>query len=247
MNFTIHPKRVARFLLNLGFILAFMSLIGQVVRYFLNLPVPSKISSRIIYLLNIDQEYNIPTFYSATLLLICAALLFFIGFIEKDRRRNDSFYWTSLSFIFIYLTIDELFEFHEAVNEIILQNVTLTSAKGPWEVLGLFLVAIFALFYARFFYKMPQKIKSLCFLAAVLFLIGSTVIEILGVHFFPSIYHQNLFVSEVITTIEEMLEIAGTCTFIYALLLYASSLIDSLHLKFASQSLKRISKESVRI
>ncbi|MEM1369130.1 MAG: hypothetical protein AAGG02_14180, partial [Cyanobacteria bacterium P01_H01_bin.15] len=60
---------------------------------------------------NVNEEYNLPAFFSAFLLLYASALLAKIAILNFKKRH---FYqWLCLSMTFLYLAIDETFSLHE--------------------------------------------------------------------------------------------------------------------------------------
>jgi hypothetical protein len=63
----------------------------------------------------LDEEINIPTFFSSCLLLFAALLLFVISLLEKYHSPNRLIYWQILAVIFLLMAIDEFTSLHEKI------------------------------------------------------------------------------------------------------------------------------------
>lgn len=229
MDFKVVPIRVTRALIIITVCLAFASLAGQFYIYFLN----GNNFLQIVSLFNLDDERNIPTVFSALILLLCSILLEFITLGKQRNKDNYASHWQGLAMIFMYLSFDEFIEFHERINRVLNQIVQSTENQY-WDILNVVFVIIFALVYAKFFFHLPKKIQHLFMLAFFLFVMGGVGIELIGVNYWTHIYHQQSFLSQVITTIEECLEIIGVAIFIHALLLYISSFMKNIHVNFVT-------------
>lgn len=62
-------------------------------------------------LFDLDQEYNMPTFYTSLILLLCAVQAFQIAMLYV--RKGARLVWWGVSCIFLYLSLDEAFIIHE--------------------------------------------------------------------------------------------------------------------------------------
>lgn len=233
MDFTIFPKTTARFLIIIGLVFAIISILIQFLKYFFDYNIPQ----RIIQLFNVDGESNFPTLYSALLLLMSSILTTIISFAEQHSGKRYAPYWKILSIIFVYLFTDELFQVHETINKALFK-LNQAGASSRWDVLNSILTAIFILSFAKFFLHLPAKVRRLFFLAAVLFITGAIGIEFVGVHYYSHIYHQPIFLAEVISTIEEFLEMAGISVFIYGLLSYVSSSVEYIRVNVTANNRK---------
>jgi hypothetical protein len=169
---------------------------------------------------NLDVERNIPTLYSCLALLFSSLLLGAIAYaknLDSDRYKN---HWKILSFIFLYLSLDEAGQLHE---KLINPMRSLLNATGflyfTWIVPIGFLVAIFLLSYSKFLLHLPVSTKKLFVAAAALYLGGAIGVEMLGGYLASTTGQEN--VSYVIgTTLEELLEMLGIVVFIHALISY---------------------------
>jgi hypothetical protein len=125
-----------------------------------------------------------------------------------------------LALIFLLLGIDEIACIHE-------KFTTLTKALIPTEGLfhfawvipyGIF-VLVLAASYLKFFFRLPNEIRTLFILSGVTFVSGAIGFEMLGSREAYIAGGENL-VYAVYYTIEELFEMLGSALFIYAILKY---------------------------
>lgn len=225
MKITIFAQKIAQLLTCIVLVIVTASLVGQFSRYFLgrgNL-------LGLVHLFNINEEYNFPAWYSAFTLLICGVLLAIIALNKQLRKDRYTLHWKILSIIFVYLSLDEWFVIHETVNSSL--NKLLQSAPNAyWDVLNSVFLITFLLSYAKFFFHLPKRSRYLFFIAGSLFVVGAVGVELIGVSYYPNLYHQPTFFSEIIATVEEFLEMMGIIVFIYALLSYMSMYMQDVKL-----------------
>jgi hypothetical protein len=181
-------------------------------------------------LFSLDEELNIPAWYSSFMLLSASALLAVITTIKKTDKYFR--YWKNLSLIFLFLSLDEAFSFHEILIIPALRETfnLLPIFFHTWVMFGIPAVIFFVFKYLRFLLDLPKTTRYLFLLAATLYLSGALGMEmtsgLLRVHF-----GQLSASTTIAIVIEELLEMVGTATFIYALLIYFSSLKEVINLK----------------
>lgn len=170
-----------------------------------------------IPLFNLGLEKNIPTFFSTVILLISAVLLAFIALLKSQEQDRFALRWAILSFIFLFLSVDEAAQIHEATGYI-LQRFT---GKGEgifsflWVIPYGLLMIVFVAYYIPFLIHLPRKTKILMLLSGVIYVGGA-----LGTEFIEGWYGKVDFVHGLIVTLQESLEIIGIVVFIYTLLRY---------------------------
>jgi hypothetical protein len=169
---------------------------------------------------NLDVERNIPTLYSCLGLLFSSLLLGVIAYaknLDGDRYKN---HWKILSFIFLYLSLDEAGQLHE---KLIDPMRNLLNATGflyfTWIVPFGFLVAIFLLSYSKFLFHLPVSTRKLFVAAGALYIGGAIGVEMLGGYVADTTGQENVSYVIVIT-LEESLEMLGIVVFIHALTSY---------------------------
>lgn len=225
MSVIVRPERIALLFALVAFSLASISITGQVVRYSLN----GENLWGLVNLFNVDSENNIPTFYSGFILFLCSILLVLVALAKQQLKDRFTIHWWSLAIVFLYLSLDELLGIHELINRK-LGKKTYLWQSGPWDILNSVLLSVSALVYMKFFLHLPPKTQRLFFLSGSLFVLGAIGIELVGVRFFSDIYHAQNLIAEVITTIEELLEMIGITIFIYAILAYISEALNGINI-----------------
>jgi hypothetical protein len=211
------PGAVTQFLLRVVVCLVVLSSLSLIT---LHLFPDAKLAYYFGKAFNLDVEKNIPTLYSCLALLFSSLLLGAIAYaknLDSDRYKQ---HWKILSFIFLFLSLDEAGQLHE---KLIYPMRSLLNATGvlyfTWIVPMVFLVAIFLLSYTKFLFHLPVSIKKLFVAAAALYIGGGIGMELLGGYIASQTGEQGLsYVIE--TTIEESLEMLGIVVFIHALISY---------------------------
>ena len=102
----VKPRVILRYLAGSIVFLIAAHLVGLAV---INKFPDRQFANTINRLFNLDLEANIPTFFSALLMIVAAALLFFIS-VHAARHKVK---WKVLGFIFIFLCLDEAAQIHE--------------------------------------------------------------------------------------------------------------------------------------
>ena len=179
-----------------------------------------------------QKENTIPTVYASLSLLFCSLLLWVISFAKKKEGDKDFLFWLGLAIIFLYLSIDEVVAIHERFNGPVRSVLHTTGyLYYAWVIpYGIFVI-FFGLTYLKFVISLPQKTRLLFIIAGLIYVAGAIGLELLESS--QRVYgknHNAQFVA-FITTIEEVLEMAGAAVFIYALLSYISSELKHLQLR----------------
>ena len=68
------------------------------------------------WLFSVDEEQSLPTWYSATTLMLAASLLLAIAGRSKREGDRDARYWLGLSLGFALMSVDEIAGLHETIN-----------------------------------------------------------------------------------------------------------------------------------
>ncbi len=196
---------------------------------------------------NLDREMNLPTWYSALMLAFCAILL---GIIAAGKKTEcDRFYrqWKLLSTIFWFLAIDEVLTLHEVM---IIPEVA-NALRLPWflhsmwVIPGTILVVIFIKKYWRFTQHLPKPSSFHFILAAIFYIGGALIMEMVG-SYFAELQGQQHLPYALIATLEEVMEMMGIIIFIYGLLVYIRQWSNNFEIEFHVSSSKRNSKISAK-
>ena len=183
-------------------------------------------------LFNLDRELNFPTWYSAFNLGFCGIWLRIIAIGKRQQGDRYARDWRLLSVIFCWLAIDEVVSIHEIL---IIPEVSEALnlpwfLHSMWVIPGMVFVLWFTRRFAKFLRHLPPRSRQQFILSACLYVGGALVMEMIGSHFAEAIGQQHLLYAA-IATVEEVLEMCGIITFIYALLYYTSQWTGQLNLQ----------------
>ena len=195
-----------------------------------SLSVVSKLSfghARPYYLFFVDKERNIPTYFSALLLLTASTLLGVIAFFRKRDRSADSTYWLVLSLGFAYMSADEVLQIHEKlvrpIREVLgLSQSTLGIFYFTWVIPGMAIILLLGIYFLRFLINLQKQTRIDFIVAAALYLGGAIGVELLG-GFYAESHGQLNYTYCFLATVEETLEMVGVVVFIRAILSYIES------------------------
>ena len=188
----------------------------------------------LIRLFDLDEENNIPTFFSTSLLLIADLLLWIITIVKRTSRAPYAFGWTILALIFLCLAVDEAASIHELLDRPV-KELLGNRASGifyySWVIPSMAFTLFLGLFLSKFMLHLPTQTLSFFVLAAVLYIGGAIGVELIGGRYDEQHGFQNLPYA-MIVTIEEALEMAGLIVFIYALMTYIEASCGEVQFRF---------------
>jgi hypothetical protein len=215
----ISPKRIVFFLLTFAFSLLAINitLFILVAQFGAQHPILEKI----LYKFDLNTEFNIPTLFSCSLYVFASVLLYFVSRLKSERKKGNKWFWKSLSWLFIFLTLDEALEIHEKfdyLNKYFGVKAPTTSMHDPWIIFYfLFAIAIGALF-VKFLLSLPRKTRNLFMISAVSLSVAAMGFEIPESYIF---YHYGVNAAyRAFYCLEEVMEMCSVILFIYALLDY---------------------------
>lgn len=163
-------------------------------------------------------EANLPTWYS-TLLLVASSLLLLAVFSTR-RNNSDKYYWLVLSFVFVYLSLDEFAQLHELFGSYIsktkMQSLLPNESSSAWIFWGGAMSLIIAVSFFRFWWKLSKPVRRTFLVAALVYVGGALGFEIIEVFYVSRAGEDYWFFAMV--TIEETMEMLGVVIFIGGLL-----------------------------
>ena len=214
MKITIKRQDIIKFLSLVASILIVLNSIMLVI-YF-KIDNPNRFD--FIQMIDLDQEANLPTLFSSTLLLISAFLFYLLAKISKQSKKEQYKYWFGLSIVFMFLGFDESAKIHETLGDFTEDFVQATGyLHYPWVISYSILVVVLGLLYLRFFLKMERKLFWSFMKAATIFLSGAIGFELLGANE-ASLHNSDTMLYCYYYTIEESLEMFGVIFLINILL-----------------------------
>jgi hypothetical protein len=176
-------------------------------------------------------ESSIPSWYSVSLLLVCAALLGVIAVAKRRAADRYARHWLGLALIFLALSIDDAADLHGHTSYK-LQEMFETGGylAYAWVVPAGIACAVVGLAYLRFLGDLPPSIRWRSVVGGVLFLTGALVMEMIEGRYDSQHGVENM-PYRIMVAIEESLEMAGIVVFISALLTYLSELADTVEFR----------------
>ena len=223
---SINPFTVARLLGATAFFLVLASIGGQLAKFFLGFAV-----NKYLRLFDLSLEMNIPTFFSILLLISASLLLAIIAVLNYKQKNIDVSKWVILSFGFLFMAYDEGFQVHENLVGIVrplLGDGKLGFFYYAWVVPAIPFVFVLALFFYKFLQRLPTTTRLIFVIAASVYLSGCIGFELIGGRYdelygygrYHILYGYENFTYNMISTVEESLEMAGLIIFLYGLLVY---------------------------
>ena len=149
-------------------------------------------------LFDLDEENNLPTWFSHFLLLNNAFVLSIIASSDAQKKRN---YWWALSIGFLILSIDEVAGLHETFHSAIDFN---------WAIPAGILVAIIGIVFIPFLRSLERRVAILYIISGSIFISGALIIELLSEDMKTKSLEYALA-----TTLEEGMEMAGALIFLW--------------------------------
>jgi hypothetical protein len=163
---------------------------------------------------DLDQEYNITSFYSFLILAASGASAFILFL------RQRSIWWLGLGLLFIYLSLDEALLIHEQIAEPLRRTLALSNTNlfyHAWVIPAAALTCILGIYLLIVGKKRdvvnfaPNRIIYYVFLLAI----GSIIIEIVGTRTYGNI----VFYRYVSVPVEELYEMGFSSFILYKILL----------------------------
>jgi hypothetical protein len=209
----------------------------------------------LVPLFDLDRESNVPAWYSASVLLICAEALALVAFAKRRAGDRYRWQWAGLAVGFLYLSADEGAGIHEFIGPLFagvghwltlhVSSYFRYLAAEPvftWVLPACAAVAIIGIFYLKFLFALPRRTAVFFVLAAAIYLGGAIGVEAIGARH-VLLYGRGDAVYGVLVILEESMEMSGIALFLYAVLRYAAAEIRSMYLQFETMS--SVAHESV--
>jgi hypothetical protein len=179
-------------------------------------------STLLLKLFDLDEEQNIPTFFSYFLLNFCCFLLLITYLQQRILNSRWSTYWLFLAIIFFILSFDEAASVHERLSLPIRTYLGTTGwLRYGWIIPAGFFIVIVGLIYIRFIISLPRRIAILSFFSGILYVGGALFME-MPEGAYAQVYGENNFIFHIFTIFEETLEMVGLSLYIYTLILFLS-------------------------
>lgn len=153
-------------------------------------------------LVDLDEENNLPTWFSSFLLMNAAGLLYLV------RQSTDAWrgHWTVLAVGFFLMSVDEVAGVHETLN---------TATHTLWAWPALVLLGVLGLWFVPFIRALSRSTMVQFVLAGLVFVGGAIGMEIVG-----DPMDADTLVYNMTVLVEEGMEMMGVLIFAHALILF---------------------------
>ena len=173
--------------------------------------------TKIVYAFSFGWEKSFPTYVSGAFLFFCAVLLAIVGAASLREKRPYAVHWCALSAIFVFLSMDEMLEIHEALIVPVRQALHLGGMlRFAWVIPYGALLIVFVFAYRRFLRDLPARTRWLFMAAGAVYVLGAIGMELVGSSHYD-LYGDANFTYVMIQTVEELLEMCGLIIFAYGI------------------------------
>ena len=223
MVLVLFPAKFALLLAVMAGGLAVLSVVGQITRFML-----PQVYAGVDWAVSefyLSNEMNLPTFFSAALLILAGGLMLVIAQLRSQKRLSFVKRWAFLGLIFFLLAADEVFQFHERLTEPV-KNLVHGHAllNWPWFLpLIPVLIALFFL-YLKFITRLPAKTRLLL-LTSAFFYVGSALVLEAFCAWFADAHTTETLAYTMMANVEEVGELTGSILLIYTLLDFMRPLV----------------------
>jgi hypothetical protein len=166
----------------------------------------------IVPLLSLSHEQNVPTLYTAILLLVAASLSAMLAARARRVERRDLLPWWGLAAGFFYIAVDEVVELHEQWGRSFRLGGVL---HFGWVVPASAIVLALAVLYSRFLLRLPAGLRNRLVLAGAVYVLGAVGME-LPLGYWAEKEGEKTLGYALIDWVEETMEMAGIALFVAA-------------------------------
>jgi len=124
-----------------------------------------------LQLFDVNEEHNLPTWFSGFNLGITTLFLWIISREKKRLEDEQAGRWMVLFVGFFYLFVDEIAGLHETVNSIM---------EPSWAWGGLIIVLAFGIYFIPFLRTLPRHTLRQFVVAGFVFVGGAVIMELIG-------------------------------------------------------------------
>jgi hypothetical protein len=171
------------------------------------------------YLFKLDNESNLPTWFSVIQLAATSLAIFITASFHAERRGARSG-WIMLGVMFLYMSLDEATDLHGAWIGFLPEDASLLGQRSgfDWVLPGLMIVLLISAMFLPWLKQLPRKTLILFIIAAATYVLGGMGLELIGAFTFrPDPSASNLLYG-LVATAEETLEMLGVAIMLFAVL-----------------------------
>ncbi len=207
--------RLARPLLLVSAAVVLMSLAVTVAAWRLQVAAPGSAPIAALRWFDVNSERNVPTAWSALLLLACAVVAALLA-VRGTGSAVPGSGWVLVSGTCAFLAVDESFEVHERLGGL---GATVTDDRlhFAWVVPGAALATVVGLVLLRRLRAQPVQVRRRLVAAGAVYLTGALVLETASGQVLRT-FGAGGTAYTLVTSVEEGLEMAGASLLLAALL-----------------------------
>ncbi len=195
--------------------LSLAHLLSQGMKYFLHHDTQFGLEP----LFYLENEGNIPSWFSSSILLLSGILLGIIGQFRRTQEALHASHWLGLAGLFVLLSLDESVSFHE-MTKTFFQPLHLTGFfRYSWVIFGMVFSGIVGVIYIPFLRQLQPEYRKMFLVAGSIYIAGAIGVEMFGGRW-HSLYGKENMGYALHVWVEETLEMTGIVLFIYALSRY---------------------------
>ena len=189
----------------------------------------ARFSKIYIRIFDLNGEANIPTWFSSLLFILNSFILAIIAIRTKAKQGRYYTQWFVLSFVFLYLSIDEAALLHEMVEKPVRRALHLSGyLYFAWIVPAVGFVIVLLIYLHRFLFDLPRQTRWLFMIAGAIFVSGAVGMEMMGSNIFYTHGGHKPVSYYLWANLEETFEMLGLIIFFYALLDYAAQFMPEI-------------------
>lgn len=206
------PRPAPRYLLPLWYAVALLSAAGLVVEL-LHYRAPSRLSDALLTHLSLSYEGNVPTWFSSSVLLLCALAAGAIAGSPTSVQRRS---WGVVTAAFVWASLDEAAELHENLGGLFGTGGAL---YFDWVISAAVLLLALAIALWPWLRDLPRATRRRMILASLVYFGGALLME-LPLGWWTDRVGQDSLGYAMIDWIEETMELAGAVLMLRALVLH---------------------------
>jgi hypothetical protein len=161
-------------------------------------------------LFDLDEENNLPTWFSSFLLLNDAIVMYLFC---VSRQQGQYLHWVILASGFLLLSVDEVAGLHETFN---------TAIEINWAIPGAVLVTLTGLYFLPFLARIDRRLAMHYVASGAIYVSGAVVVELLSADM-----DEDSLAYSFATALEEGLEMLGAWYFLAVNLAALRTAVDT--------------------
>lgn len=219
VELTLSPRKVTRLLSLIALSLAVINIAAQAATFYLP---DFFMRDWLLVMFDANGEANLPSAFSGGLLLFSALILGAIALAKRQAADRFTAYWSFLSAVFLYLSVDEIARLHDNTIAPMRRLMDFDGIfRFAWVVPYALAVLLILLSSIRFLAHLPPGTRWRFILAGGVYVGAALGMELVQ-GYTDSRFGDLGFVSALSIGFEELMEMLGVVLFIYALLSYSA-------------------------